>query len=351
MKNINTTHWQEFQFTDLFDIVKGTRLTKANMKPGDINYIGATAFNNGVTAKIGNSDHIHPAGTITVCYNGSVGQTFYQTEPFWATDDVNVLYPHFTLNSYIAKYLCAVIYKLGQKYAYIDKWTAERMEETMIKLPATTQHEPDWEYMENYMRHIEDVVHRNIDLIINVSERGKRGELNTTHWQEFRVGDLFMIKPTKAYKYTNSKLLDNGKTPVVVNSAFNNGIGGYSTLPSTEKGNMVTFSDTVDANTIFYQEHDFIGYPHVQGLYPIGEYKNYWTMKRLKFFVSVFRKAALTKGFDYGNKFQRDIAKELHIKLPVTSDNNPDWEYMDCYMQKIEEKVKNDILLLSNALR
>ncbi len=97
--------------------------------------------------------------------------------------------------------------------------------------------------------------------------------IDTNNWREFRVGDLFMIKPTKAYKLTNSKLLDNGKTPVVVNSAFNNGIGGYSTLSATEKGNMVTFSDTVDANTIFYQEHDFIGYPHVQGLYPIGEYK------------------------------------------------------------------------------
>lgn len=175
-------------------------------------------------------------------------------------------------------------------------------------------------------------------------------KIDTRNWLEFRVGDLFIIKPTKSYKLTNAKLLDNGTTPVVVNSAFNNGIGGYSTLDATEKGNMVTFSDTVDANTIFYQPNNFIGYPHVQGLYPTGKYEDCWTEGRLKFFVSVFRKAALTKGFDYGNKFRRDIAVELKIKLPVTSNNQPDWEYMELYVQKLEEKAKNDIKLIINAL-
>ena len=113
MKKIDTNDWQEFCIGALFDIVKGTRLTKADMKEGEINYIGATAFNNGVTAKIGNVEHLHPAGTITVCYNGSIGQSFYQTEPYWATDDVNVLYPKFSITPNIARFLCAVIYKIG----------------------------------------------------------------------------------------------------------------------------------------------------------------------------------------------------------------------------------------------
>ena len=167
MKKIETNNWHEFPFTKLFKIVKGTRLTKAKMISGDINYIGATAFNNGVTAKIGNSEHLHPGGTITVCYNGSIGQTFYQTEQFWATDDVNVLYPKFKMTPNIAKFLCAVIYKLGLKYAYIDKWTAAKMSQTIIRLPATSNFEPDWEYMECYMQEIEEKVKSDIKLIIN----------------------------------------------------------------------------------------------------------------------------------------------------------------------------------------
>ena len=174
MKRIDTTIWQEFIFTDLFEIKKGTRLTKANMTYGEINYIGATAFNNGVTAKIGNSEHIHPAGTITVCYNGSIGQTFFQTEPYWATDDVNVLYPKFKITPNIAKYLCTIIYKLGLKYAYVDKWTAEKMSKTIIKLPATINHQPDWEYMEQYMKRLEDKVVNDISLITNMLVGGAK---------------------------------------------------------------------------------------------------------------------------------------------------------------------------------
>ena len=139
-----------------------------NMKDGEINYVGATAFNNGVTAKIGNTEHLHPANTITVCYNGSIGQTFFQTEPYWATDDVNVLYPKFNITPNIAKYLCAVIYKLGFKYAYADKWTADKMSKTRIKLPATPDKSPDWAYMEQYMQNLENKAKGDISLIISI---------------------------------------------------------------------------------------------------------------------------------------------------------------------------------------
>ncbi len=159
--------------------------------------------------------------------------------------------------------------------------------------------------------------------------------IDTSRWREFRVGDLFDIHPTQAYKLTNAQILDDGDTPVAANSAYNNGIGGYSTKKPTEKGNMVTFSDTVDANTIFYQPDDFIGYPHVQGLYPIGDCADRWGQFSYLFFVSIFRKAALTKGFDYGNKFRRDIAVDLLIKLPATANGQPDYTYMDQYMRDV----------------
>jgi hypothetical protein len=172
--------------------------------------------------------------------------------------------------------------------------------------------------------------------------------INTDSWADFRVGDLFNIHPTKAYKMTNSQILDGGKTPVIANSAYNNGIGGYSSLEATEKGNMITFSDTVDANTIFYQPEDYVGYPHVQGLYPI-KFEDKWNQYTYQFFASVFRKSALTKGFDYGNKFRRDIAVDLIIKLPVTSDGTPDWNYMESYMKAVMEESEQCLENLKRA--
>lgn len=170
-------------------------------------------------------------------------------------------------------------------------------------------------------------------------------KINTHNWGDFRVGELFDIHPTKAYKLTNARLLDEGNNPVVVNSAYNNGIGGYSSKAPTELGNMITFSDTVDANTIFYQDKPFVGYAHVQGLYPI-KYQEKWNRESLLFFASSFRKTALSKGFDYGNKFRRDIAIDLHVKLPVDSHNDPDWDFMKDYILKMESKALNSLDLL-----
>lgn len=175
------------------------------------------------------------------------------------------------------------------------------------------------------------------------------GKIDTSGWKEFRVGDLFDIHPTKAYKCTNAELLDGGGTNVVVNSAYDNGIGGTSTFSPTENGNMITFSDTVDANTIFYQKSPFVGYPHVQGLYPVGKYQNAWTQGSLQYFVTAFRERALAVGFDYGNKFRRDIAANLFVKLPATNDGAPDWAYMESYMAILETKVAESLTLLQAA--
>lgn len=165
-------------------------------------------------------------------------------------------------------------------------------------------------------------------------------KIDTSKWGDFKVGDLFDIHPTKAYKLTNSKLMsENGTNPVVVNSSYNNGIGGYTELKNTETGNKITFSDTTSADAIFFQENDFVGYPHVQGLYELGEYKGKWNKYSYLFFLTGFKSSAFCLGFDYVKKFNREIAKEIIVKLPVDSKGKIDFEYMEGYMKSIEEKV------------
>ena len=83
--------WKEFQLGDLFEVKKGKRLTSDDQIEGNTPYIGAIDSNNGVANYIG-QEAIHEGNTISLSYNGSVGEAFYQPKPFWATDDVNVLY-------------------------------------------------------------------------------------------------------------------------------------------------------------------------------------------------------------------------------------------------------------------
>ena len=177
-----------------------------------------------------------------------------------------------------------------------------------------------------------------------------KNKIDINEWKEVKIGDLFDIHPTKAYKMNNSSLLaEDGINPVVVNSCYNNGIGGYTNYDCTEAGNMITFSDTTSADSIFYQKDNFVGYPHVQGMYPIGEYKDKWSEYTYLFFVTLFREKAINLNYDYVNKFTRESAKEIMIKLPVDNKDNPDWNYMERYMKNIEEQSRESIRELNNC--
>lgn len=156
-----------------------------------------------------------------------------------------------------------------------------------------------------------------------------------------RVGDLFDIHPTKAYKGNNSDIMSSdGTIPVVANNSVNNGIGGYSKLDPTEKGGIITFSDTTTSDSIFFQPSDFIGYAHVQGMYPKSDK---WTHNSLKYFMVIFKKCAQSIGFDYGNKFNRKIAADFQISLPSKDGINLDFEYMDSYIHKIEKEYSDRV--------
>ena len=152
MKRIDVRAWEPFELGQLFEVVKGTRLTKADMRPGDIRFIGSSSMNNGLTQMISNNEHIHPSNTLTVCYNGSVGETFYQDSPFWASDDVNVLYPKFEMNVYIGLFIAPLIKSVSKKYNFVDKWKQKTMKKEQIRLPIKETGKPDFAYMEEYMR-------------------------------------------------------------------------------------------------------------------------------------------------------------------------------------------------------
>jgi len=134
-------------------------------------------------------------------------------------------------------------------------------------------------------------------------------------------------------------LSKDGKIPVVANTGNNNGICGYSNLNPTEKGGVITFSDTTTADSIFYQPNAFVGYSHVQGVYP---YSSLWNEKSLRYFMTVFKKVALNKNFDYANKFNRKLALDFDVPLPSLDGINPDYEYMGKYITTIEKlTIKN----------
>lgn len=149
-RTLGVETWKDFCLGDYFEVKKGKRLTSDDQTEGNTPYIGAIDSNNGIANYI-----IHDGNTISLNYNGSVGEAFYQPRPFWATDDVNVLYFReengVDFNKYIALFICAVLRQEKYRYSYGRKWVLESMKSTVIKLPEKAG-KPDWFYMESYMK-------------------------------------------------------------------------------------------------------------------------------------------------------------------------------------------------------
>lgn len=151
---LDSTAWKDVKMGDIFDIDKGKRLTRADIIAGQTNFIGAISSNNGIREKI-SEEPLYEGNCITVNYNGSVGEAYYQTEPFWASDDVNVLHlKNHELNKYIALFLITVIRQNKAHFDFGRKWNLEKMRRTLIRVPVNEQDEINWEFMESYMKNL-----------------------------------------------------------------------------------------------------------------------------------------------------------------------------------------------------
>ena len=155
--DLNLDNWAWFSLggpNGLFDIKKGKRLTSADQTDGSTPYIGAIDSNNGVSNRIGQSA-IHDGNTISLSYNGSVGEAFYQPDPYWSTDDVNALYlrsEYGELTPATGLFISTVLRQEKYRFSYGRKWTLDNMNATSIRLPIAPDGNPDWQFMEDYIR-------------------------------------------------------------------------------------------------------------------------------------------------------------------------------------------------------
>ena len=336
---METSSWKWFRYDEIFEIRKGKRLTKENMTEGDIRYIGAIDSNNGLSAFIGNDSQLHQGNTISVSYNGSIGYAFYQDKEFWATDDVNVLYPKFLLNRYIAMFLCHLIEKEQYRFCYGRKWDLEAMNKSKIKLPVTQEGTPDWKYMEDFVKDqiipqlpkkAQRVWLQKYDI---TPQQDMKMQLNTNEWKWFSIEE-FCEYPYKAKAYNANELtecLNNDPKAIlyVTRTDVNNGCKGFvinDGFEEVERSGAITIGDTT--STIFYQNKDFICGDHMVVL-------------RSKFFnvyTGLFITALLNKErfrYNYGRAFTMDIIAKTRIKLPVTPFGEPDWQFMEDYIKSL----------------
>lgn len=153
---IEEKEFLEFEIEKLFNVKSGSRLTKADMKKGIKPFIGATDSNNGITAFVSNSNSSVDSNVLGVNYNGSVVENFYHPYKAIFSDDVKRLsFKEIESNKHLFLFVKTQILKQKAKYQYGYKFNGTRMNRQKIMLPVNDKNQPDYDYMENYMKQLE----------------------------------------------------------------------------------------------------------------------------------------------------------------------------------------------------
>ena len=153
MMNLNDREWKVFTLEDVFYINSGKRLEKRNMVAGNRPFIGASDNNNGLTAFCGNVNESIDKNVLGVNYNGSVCEAFFHAYECVFSDDVKRFHlKHYEDNKLVLLFIGVVIRQQKVKYQYAYKFNEQRMRRQSILLPVNDSGEPDYKFMEDYIR-------------------------------------------------------------------------------------------------------------------------------------------------------------------------------------------------------
>ena len=146
--------WKAFAIEDLFTVAAGEGMEKRNMKPGSTPFVGASSLNNGVTAFTGSEGRLDSL-VLGVNANGSVGEAFVHPYACLFSGDVKRLHLKNGRDGEAVLLFCAQAIRMQrEKYSYGYKFSSSRMSRQKIMLPVDGAGEPDWAYMEQYVKNM-----------------------------------------------------------------------------------------------------------------------------------------------------------------------------------------------------
>lgn len=152
---LNTDEWKWFLPSDIFteiSIAPSSDLNSLELDPLGVNYLSRAVVNNGYECKVKRDESKVTRGNfISVVMVGVPSFAFYQKNDVICSQNILVLrYP--AINQYNALFLCTILQKDGYRYSYGRTLSKANFLQTKIKLPVTPSGEPDWKFMEDYIK-------------------------------------------------------------------------------------------------------------------------------------------------------------------------------------------------------
>ncbi len=155
-KILSDQNWKWFKLIDLFTFERGKcgSAEKLLEKGDEISYIGAKKEDNGFMYKVVRDENYVTKKNCIVFIGdgqGSVGYSTYQENDFIGSTTLS-MGRNDRLNKYNALYIITLLDKERFKYSFGRKWNGEKLKNTKIKLPVDKDSNPDWQFMQDYIK-------------------------------------------------------------------------------------------------------------------------------------------------------------------------------------------------------
>ena len=350
---IDTSQWGEFVVGELFDCdtTKTFYPNKSELPSGNTPYITRSTYDNGVSGYYDdiNNEFTIEGNCLTIGAEGGIA--FWQPQSFIAGVKVYTI-RHPKLNELTALFIASLLNTNSTSYSYSNARVLAKIKAEVIKLPLKpsadpenyTQDDIDWNYMDTVMSRVTEKAKERLASLPAPEQRSKT-PVDTSTWGEFVVGELFNMIQGRRLKKAD---FVEGEIPYVMASSYNNGVITHISNPITTGQDLLT-ADIF--GNVFYQS-SFIGFGDDNcGL----KLKNYKANKyQYLFLATVFSKFQNEASFT--NKLRGTWYVKQTIKLPLKPSADPenytqediDWDYMDSFMQAIEEKAHTRLVNLTH---
>lgn len=332
LKNIQ---WGEFEIGKIFDVSTGKLLPKSVLKKGNYPRITATDNNNGVFGyyqKLQHKNYREITNFISISFLGSV---FYHS--YTASLDMKihaVQIKNKKLNKYLAEFLVLCLKRTVSIFSYGDQLSSSDLPKKKILLPINSKGEPDYVFMEQFMRHkeqekIDQFQHYIAKRIAQVKDFKTTKPLNQIEWGEFYLNEIFTeIQRGRRLKKDDHK---KGRMPYISSSAINNGVDGFVSNKDKVRifSKCLSIANSGSVGATFYQPYSYVASDHITKL----ENKNF--NEFIYLFISSLSKR-LSEKYSFNREINDTRIQREKILLPIDKNGQPDYDYMENYMKKLE---------------
>ena len=213
-----------------------------------------------------------------------------------------------------------------------------------IKLPVDETGNPDFSYMESYMKNLELAVSSSLTDLQSAKKFDISEKLNLNNWKPFRIIDLFIVKNTHSILKSDITE-DSGTIPYITASNENNGVYSYIDYYDyfKEEGNCIMIGGKT--LTITYQKGDFFSNDsHNLALYLKD---NLHRTEKIYLFLATALRKSIGHSYSWGDSISFKSIQKDYVNLPVDCADNPDYSYMESYISNNlnkTEKALNELV-------